>query len=246
MPNTKPHNLNNYLYKSLSDVVNKNDLTSYKELKFIRKELLYAWDKRYGNDKYTATFFIFKTKFYDSHDIDVFVNSEFGTHEKVAELAISYSKKVGQLPFFLRKKLKYIFIHGPWEDKSKCTCRWYAERNAGIYIHDEMVITNEHEEILIHEAAHVSIDSHFYESSRFPIWINAQKLDNESISKYAKKYPNREDIAESLVAWIAVRCKQKRIHENVFKKIIETIPNRLKVLDELIDKKNIYPLICKY
>ena len=236
--------LHGYMYNHLKNVINENDPTTYKDLKFITKQNKVTWDKRYGNDAYEATFFIFKAKFHDSHDIQIFVNSEFKTHEKIAEVALKFSKMIGQIPLFLRKKVKWIIVHGPWKDKSKCTCKWYAYRDNGIFLHTEMVRKNEQEETLIHESAHVSIDSYFYGSKNQSIWINAQKKDNASISKYAEKNPNREDVAESIVAWVASRCKKARISKSAYKEINNTIPNRLKVLDDLIYINQTYPLSC--
>ena len=66
------------------------------------------------------------------------------------------------------------------------------------------------------------------------------------ISKYASEHPRREDIAESVVAWVAARCKQNRIDKSIYNQIINTIPNRLKILDNIIDKNDTYPLVCKY
>tara|TARA_B100001250_G_scaffold279180_1_gene241557 strand:- start:1119 stop:1985 length:867 start_codon:yes stop_codon:yes gene_type:complete len=244
--NSKNHSFWRYLNNYLKNIVNPNDLTAYKDLKFIKKESKIFRDKRYGESQYRAIFFIFKVKFYDSKDIKFFVNSEFKTHEKVAEVALEFSKKIGQLPFFLRKKIKWVVIHGPWVDKEKCTCAWYAQRDAGFYIHTEMVHEPEHEETIIHEAAHVSIDSKFYTDQNFHVWKRASTSDKGFISKYASEHPRREDIAESVVAWVAARCKQNRIDKSIYNQIINTIPNRLKILDNIIDKNDTYPLVCKY
>tara|TARA_B100001250_G_C19781620_1_gene782124 strand:+ start:643 stop:1503 length:861 start_codon:yes stop_codon:yes gene_type:complete len=238
--------LNSFRYSNLTEVINKTDKTTYDDLVFIKKETRSTADGRYGNGRFDATFFIFKAKYKIGNDIEILVNSEFETHEKVAEVALRFSKMAGQLPVFLKKKIKWIIIHGPWVDKSKCTCRWYAFRDAGIYIHTEMVEKKEQEETLIHEAGHVSIDSRFYGSHNHHIWENAQKLDNNYISHYAKEFPDREDIAESILAWVSVRCKESRISKLIKKDIIKTIPNRLKILDNLINKYETYPLTCKF
>ena len=68
------------------------------------------------------------------------------------------------------------------------------------------------------------------------------KTDKKYISKYAKDFPKREDVAETINWWIAVRCKSDRISKSNYKKIIEGIPNRLKYLDE--QNFNTYPLKC--
>ena len=108
-----------------------------------------------------------------------------------------------------------------------------------------MVEEEEQQETLIHELAHVTIDSLYYGSANEIIWTKAQKQDAKYISRYAKKDPLNEDIAESVVAWVAARCKKDRIENSVYKKIIKTIPNRLTVLDDLIFRNSQYPLTCK-
>ena len=87
-----------------------------------------------------------------------------------------------------------------------------------------------------------------FKSTRFPkryIRSNSEKNFKIGIdlSKYAKQYPDREDIAETINWWIAVRCKVDRISKSNYKKIIEAIPNRLKYLDE--KNYDTYPLVCK-
>ena len=96
------------------------------------------------------------------------------------------------------------------------------------------------EEIFLHEGAHTSLDSYHSSSSG---WIEAQIADNGNfISDYAKEYPQREDVAETITFWIAVRCKPGRISKSNYKKILEGIPNRLKYLDE--QNFDTYPLVC--
>ena len=99
------------------------------------------------------------------------------------------------------------------------------------------------EEVAIHEAAHTSLDPEWNGSIKRSKWNKAMKADNKFVSPYAKKYPKREDIAETINWWIAVRCKSDRISKLTYEKIILGIPNRLKYLDE--QNYDTYPLVCK-
>ena len=65
--------------------------------------------------------------------------------------------------------------------------------------------------------------------------------DKEYISEYAKQYPKSEDVAESIVAWIAVRYRLDRISNGNAEIILKTIPNRLKFFDE--QNFDMYPLV---
>ena len=88
---------------------------------------------------------------------------------------------------------------------------------------------------MLHEAGHAL--------GSFSSWTIAQEADNKFISKYAKEFPVREDVAETINWWIAVRCKPDKISKTNYKKILEAIPNRLKYLDE--QNYDTYPLVCK-
>ena len=86
------------------------------------------------------------------------------------------------------------------------------------------------EEALLHEAAHTSLDPLYRDAQR---WLEAQQADGSFISAYARDYPHREDIAESVVPWIAVRFRRNRIHASVADTIVETMPNRMAFFDSL-------------
>ena len=100
------------------------------------------------------------------------------------------------------------------------------------------------EEVMIHEGAHASIDF-FYDlkGKKGNRWKDAANKDNKYVTPYARKNPFREDIAETINWWIAVRCKQDRISKSTYKKIVQNIPNRLKFFDN--QDFDTYPLVCK-
>ena len=75
-------------------------------------------------------------------------------------------------------------------------------------------------------------------------WKVAQIADKKFISKYAKEEPWAEDIAETILWWITVRCQPDRISKKNYKKILEAIPNRLKYFDE--KNYDTYPLVCNF
>ena len=96
---------------------------------------------------------------------------------------------------------------------------------------------------IIQEAGHISLDWFWGGSVKSSKWKAAQKADNKFISKYARDIPKAEDVAETIVWWVAARCKTDRISESNYKKILEAIPNRLKYLDE--QNYDTYPMVCK-
>lgn len=72
-------------------------------------------------------------------------------------------------------------------------------------------------EALAHEAAHTSLDSTIASD---PKWLDAQTSDGMSKSIYAEEYPDREDVAESFLPYLAVQYRTDRISESVRDKIL--------------------------
>ncbi len=63
--------------------------------------------------------------------------------------------------------------------------------------------------------------------------LAAQEADDRFISTYAEDFPDREDIAESIVPYIAVRYRSDRISEQLRSTILDAIPNRIDYFDSL-------------
>ena len=71
----------------------------------------------------------------------------------------------------------------------------------------------------------------------------AQKNDGIFISAYAENSPEMEDIAESFLPWLLLRCLPDRISSNDKTKIQKAIPNRLEYFDSLnFSKADLYPI----
>ena len=64
------------------------------------------------------------------------------------------------------------------------------------------------EETIIHEAAHIAFQKY---SLTYP-WFKVQKKDENYISKYARDYPIREDIAESFTVYMGIRLHPERVN----------------------------------
>lgn len=63
-------------------------------------------------------------------------------------------------------------------------------------------------------------------------WICAQNDDGKYISTYARDNPEREDVAESSVAWLAIQFRSSRNKQADMDKIRSTIPNRIKYFNQ--------------
>ena len=142
-----------------------------------------------------------------------------------SEQALKYGTMIGQLPYFLKENIFTLTIHKgnkPWG----CCSNSSGGNEITIHTGDSSAQGKCGEEVMLHEAGHAL--------GSFSSWTIAQEADNKFISKYAKEFPVREDVAETINWWIAVRCKPDKISKTNYKKILEGIPNRLKFLDEQI------------
>ncbi|NVJ61522.1 MAG: hypothetical protein HWE27_14085 [Gammaproteobacteria bacterium] len=86
------------------------------------------------------------------------------------------------------------------------------------------------EETFIHEGAHISFDRYHDNNSN---WRQAQNRDGVSISDYGQEFPVREDLAETLGPYLALRFRRDRIGESLAQTVLGTIPNRVRYLDGL-------------
>ena len=207
--------------------------------------------------------FQFTAEYEDNITVEIFVEYKKKTKnfKKAEEKALYYSNMYGQMPHFLKKYNKRIFIHeyisndDEWfhelgelwaksrkqefhiSKNAKCkNKKEYMERD--LYLHTYKQSYSECALVMIHELAHVIQDF----TSVIPPskWVKAVKLDNKKYcSRYAKKN-DREDFAESLVCWIVLRHKLNKIGIMDFKKINKFMPNRIKFFDEL--NLNVYPM----
>ena len=232
-------------FKESVNIITKKDPTTFQNLIFVEEKLMDFFDGRLVSSLVTTTgdptvnitnYFIFKATFEKGHNVTVAVNAEFKTKGKAEKTALKYIKIVGQLPTFLREGVDFIVIHKGNEN-------WTG--GAGkIYIHTGQRQKKFIEEIMVHEAGHAALDWYGAGTVNRAEWATAQLADKKFISEYAENNMDREDVAETIIWWIAVRCKQDRVSKKNYKKVLEAIPNRLKYFDE--KNYDTYPLVCNF
>ena len=172
-----------------------------------------------------------------ANNFEIRVHEDF-TETDAASAAQKYGKDVGRLPKVLRTGIgtatgvRILSIH-------KGNQSWFVSRWSGhIRIYTERRSSTYHEEVMVHEAAHVSLDPKVLSD---PKWLAAQKADGAYISNYAKKYPQREDVAESFLAYLAARYLPSRISKSWKTTILQTIPNRIAYFDALLSADDMKP-----
>jgi len=230
----------NFIFKGGSewkdgDIINKKDPSNFINLSFVEKKKVLGYDVRTLSNKYTKdgwgkssfTVFVFNATFENSKDILINVNDEFKTDKKAKKQAIKWAKIYGQMPKFLKKNVKEIFIH-------KGKAGWAGGKGT-IVIHTDY-LTNENkkyaEELMFHELTHASLDWWWGGSVNEEKWKNAVSTDKYYISEYAWELPGNEDLAETVLWWYASRCKADRISKKNNEKVNKFLTNRFKYLDE--------------
>ena len=205
------------------DIILPTDSSVHESTTYIGKGDRTVFDRRVNN-WVTINAFLFDVVWKDTLTSVAVVNPEFATVAAATVEAEKYGWIIGQLPKCLRKDVDEIWIHQGVEP--------FGGGNQSILIHTGKTVEYENdgilEETLVHEACHTSLDATHADS---PGWLDAQNLDPTFISTYAQDYPDREDIAESYLPWLAVRHRADRISQADYDIITSTIPNRLAYFD---------------
>ena len=174
----------------------------------------------------TIQAYLFDATFANGPSAEFQVNPEFGTWTEAEAAAREYAPAIGRIPAALREDVDAVWIHRGNEA--------FGGGNRSLLVHtgrgEEYRQQGFLAEAFVHEGVHTSLDSTHADA---PGWRAAQAADPTFISTYARDYPDREDLAESFSAWLAVRHRRDRITEGMADTITSAIPNRLAYFDSL-------------
>lgn len=213
------------------NIITQEDPTAFKNLTAAGRGERNMLDRRTkSTNKVNAR--LFTAEFDDGQKMEVQVNPEFDEKETF-EQAKKYSLVIGQMPFALRKGVETVLIHAGKKP--------FGGGHVGLLIHTSQgeLYTRQGilAETLYHEASHASLDRLH---ARNKDWLVAQKKDGKFISRYAKRHPLREDVAETYLLYFAYRYKPHRIDKKLKEILEKTIPNRIAYFDSL--KLNMHPV----
>ena len=214
------------------DIITEEDLSTFIEAPYAGQGVRTMYDRRVNN-WITVTAYLFDATFNDGLTSEIQVNPEFGSSDSAFIEAEKYGIEIGRLPTALRDDVETVWIHRGTQPFGG------GNNNILIHIGQAMNYINDGilEETLVHEAAHTSLDANHAASSG---WLTAQTMDGEFISTYAQDNPDREDIAESFLPYLAIRYRSDRIDQSTFEIITQTIPNRIQYFDDQLF--NLYPI----
>lgn len=209
-----------------SDIIISSDSSALIDVTYTGQGIKTIFDRRVNN-WITVNAFLFEVVWNDGLSSEAVINPEFETAELAGIEAKKYGWHIGQLPYCLRVDVDEIWINKGIE--------LFGGGNNSILIHTGQTVLYENdgilEETLVHEASHTSLDAMHAASVG---WLEAQNLDGGYISDYAEDFPDREDIAESFLMWMAVRYREVRISAQDFNLITVAIPNRLNYFDGIV------------
>jgi len=214
------------------DIITSADETIFLSASYTGHNIRTMFDRRV-NDWITVEAYLFEATFDDGSTCEIQVNPEFGSSDNAFVEAKKIGIEVGRLPKALRLDVETIWIHKGIQP--------FGGGNNNILIHtgqaENYIRGGILEETLVHEAAHTSFDKNHGSS---PGWLSAQIEDGVFISTYAEEHPNREDIAESFLPYLAIRYRSNRISQSTYNTIVQTIPNRIKYFDDQLF--NVHPM----
>ncbi len=214
------------------DIITSSDPTTFLEAPYAGRGMRQMFDRRVGWTLVNA--YLFDASFDDGLTSEIQVNPEFGSMAAASVEALTYGPIIGRLPTSLRADAQTVWIHQGIQP--------FGGGNNNLLIHtgqaDLYMADGILEETLVHEAGHTSLDANHASA---PGWLSAQTADDEYISTYARDNSNREDIAESILPYLAVRHRLDRISPSLANTISQTIPNRIDYFDSLL--LDMYPLV---
>ena len=205
------------------DLMNESDPSALKSIRFVESSDRKMFDRRI-NKVESFPVFIFEVQFSDRRPLEVAVNREFETQEAARVQAERYAVAFGRLPLLLREEIDALHIQAGKQ-------LFGGGRNVLIHTEqgEEYLKDGILEETLGHEAGH-ALDAKL---AKHPDWLAAQKKDARFISKYAEENPRREDIAESVIPYLAIRFRPERITPQQIQSITAAIPARIAFFDAL-------------
>ena len=214
------------------DIITSSDPTTFQNLSFAGQGSRTMYDRRVSAF-ITINPYLFDATFDDGLTAEIQVNPEFGGSDAALAEAEKYAEVIGRLPTALRKDVETVWIHKGTQP--------FGGGNNNLLIHigqaDLYTADGILEETFVHEAAHTSLDA---AHASAPAWLAAQSADPTFISTYAGDFPNREDIAESFLLYVAVRYRSDRISQSLANTIMQTMPNRIAYFDN--QSFDMYPI----
>ena len=217
------------------DIITPDDPNAYASLTYTGQGERTVYDRRTESFN-TISVYLFDVDYEGGQVIEADVNAEFGNQAAAEAAAERFGTAVGLLPPGLRRDVDQLWIH----DGDAL----FGGGNRSLLLYTDQADAYDAggilEEALVHEATHTSMDGRY---SQLAGWLRAQEGDPTFISTYARDNPDREDMAESYLTYIAVRYRAHRISQDLTDTVRSVMPRRMRFFDRLpIDLTGLAPL----
>lgn len=178
-----------------------------------------------------SEFYIFQASYRLGKPIEIQVSLDKGKRswQDAYLVAKKYGNLFGYIPPALRKPTDSLTIHNFYNGLMGGNHNIIIFEERG----DEHIEQGSIEEALFHEATHNYFNDLIHRKAvgYYSLWKQAQTADPDYISYYAKSN-DFEDVAESLIAYYAVKYKNDRIGDLQYE-VVKSIPNRMQYFEEL-------------
>ena len=208
------------------EILGPDDPSSFGTVTYAGRGTREIFDRR-ANAWITVNAYLFDVQF-GERTVEWQFNPEFGSEEATRAEIDVFAPAIGRLPAALLANLLEVEVNA---GQGAFGGNPY---NGSILIHTEDTGTRLAvrdgflEEVFMHEAAHASLDMEHRDA---PGWLAAQQSDGVTISEYARDYPDREDVAESILPYFAVRYMPDRLTAAERWHMTMTTPNRWDYFD---------------
>lgn len=219
-PGSPPHSGTVFLDP---DIIRPGDPSLFDAIRYVGAAQRSAWhSERAGVQTFNAH--LFELSFSDGDTLEVAVEAVVGSQSQARTEADKLAIPLGQIPAILRKHMSslVIFAGTGRGSASGGKVSTYAADN-DIKIRDGFL-----EEFLTHEATHTSLDAIYYANDAYR---QAVQNDNNFISTYARDNASSEDLAETVVPYLAVRLRPDRISADWDARIRAAMAHRIAFLD---------------
>jgi len=210
------------------DFIAETDPSVLAELVFVGNERGEMVDKR-TDDLFDDNAYVFRADYADETSIQILVSSDFVEREEATHYAKMLLGPVGKLPMSMRKKLAHVAVLKGNESA-------FAEDKGHFFTvySENMDIrfgNKDLEETVFHESVHATLDEIYAESEA---WLFAQQADDDFITSYAKRNPNKEDLAEFALFAYTYQNYPDRLPAHVKNWMKKMTPNRLEFFKKLL------------
>ena len=206
------------------NILGPSDLSSLQGATYAGRAVRAFWD-RPAEAWVMLNVYLFDVQFV-GQQTEFQVHPAFGNREAAKSQVDTYAPALGRLPAVLLSQVREVEIsevEGVFQGNETGILHIYTPHG------DELTRNGFLEEVLIHEAGHASLDRRHRNATG---WVAAQRADSVFISTYARDNPEREDVAESILPYFAVRYRSDRLSETDRSAITTAIPHRLRYFDE--------------